>query len=100
MSQPSQWASSERSNGEVEGPDEASGRTQIERSAQGGSYAAGMAPRAHNFSQRQRRQAAGASRTPPTIVSRHGPELLTRQRSEQEPQSARRERQAYHYNPN
>src|SRR6266699_2468262 len=60
-----------RSNGEVEGPDDASGRTQVERSSPGAPDAAEQAPRAHNLLQRPRRQAAGASRHPRTIVRRH-----------------------------
>ena len=36
-----------RSNGEVDGPGEASGRTQVERSAAGAPEAAGRATRAH-----------------------------------------------------
>src|SRR5205823_6340957 len=46
MSQPSQWASSERSNGEVEGP----------------ATAAGQAPPAQAVFQRRRRQTTHASR--------------------------------------
>src|SRR5438045_6735775 len=44
------------SNGEVEGPDDH----------------AGQAPRAHTVPTRPRRQTDHASRTPPTIVRRHG----------------------------
>ena len=58
-------------NGEVEGPDDASGRTQVERSSPGAPDAAERAPRAHNLLQRPRRQAAGASRPPRTIVRSH-----------------------------
>src|SRR5690348_12127766 len=56
------------SNGEVEGPGEASGRTRVELSSSGAPYAAGRATRAHTVSKRPRRQADHASRTPPTIV--------------------------------
>src|SRR6266404_8069098 len=59
------------SNGEVEGPDDASGRTPVERSSPGVPDAAERAPRAHNLLQRPRRQAAGASRPPRTIVRSH-----------------------------
>ena len=73
-------------NGEVEGPDEASGRTQVERSSPGVPDAAERAPRAHNLLQRPRRQTDHASRTPRTIVRSHphrsplcacGPSLAT-----------------------
>ncbi len=43
------------SNGEVEGPDDASGRTQVERSSSGAPDAAGLEPRADNLPQRPRR---------------------------------------------
>src|SRR5439155_27207275 len=59
------------SNGKVEGPDDASGRTPVERSSPGVPDAAERAPRAHNLLQRPRRQAAGASRPPRTIVRSH-----------------------------
>src|SRR6266404_3970131 len=59
------------SNGEVEGPDDASGRTPVERSSPGVPDAAERAPRAHRLLQRPRRQAAGASRPPRTIVRSH-----------------------------
>ena len=55
-------------NGEVDGPADASGRTQVERSSPGGTDAAALAPRAHNLLQRPRRPTSGASRPPPTIV--------------------------------
>jgi hypothetical protein len=60
------------SNGEVEGPAEASGRTQVERSSSGATYAAGSATRAHTVFQRPRSQSDHASRTPPTMVRRAG----------------------------
>ena len=59
------------SNGEVEGPAEASGRAQVERSSSLAPGAAGQAPRAHNILQRPRRQSRSVSRTPPTIVRGH-----------------------------
>src|SRR5204862_6009366 len=55
-------------NGEVEGPADASGRTQVERSSPDAPDAAERAPRAHNLLQRPRRQVADASRPPRTIV--------------------------------
>src|SRR5204863_151134 len=59
------------SNGKVEGPADASGRTQVERSSSVVPDAAERAPRAHTLLQRPRRQAAGASRPPRTIVRSH-----------------------------
>ena len=59
------------SNGEVEGPDEASGRTQVERSSSVVLEAAGRAPRAHTVFRRPRRQTDHVSRTPRTIVRSH-----------------------------
>jgi hypothetical protein len=56
------------SNGEVEGPADASGRTQVERSSSVALEAAGRAPRAHTVFQRPRRQTDHASRTPRTCV--------------------------------
>ena len=58
-------------NGEVEGPAEASGRTQVERSRPGAPDAAERAPRAHNVLQRPRRHSDHASRPPRTIVRSH-----------------------------
>ena len=57
-------------NGEVEGPAEASGRAQVERSSLDASAAAGRATRAHTVFPRPRRLTTGASRPPPTIVRR------------------------------
>src|SRR5258708_33516247 len=57
-------------NGEVEGPDDASGRSEVDRSSSGGPDAAGLEPRADNLPQRPRRHYR-ASRPPPTIVRRH-----------------------------
>src|SRR5258708_14018527 len=56
-----------RSNGEVEGPDDASGRTHVERSSSGAPDAAGLEPRADNLPQSPRRHYR-LSRPPPTIV--------------------------------
>src|SRR5579864_7194484 len=50
-------------NGEVEGPDEASGRTQVERSSSGDLHSGRQAPRAHNVP-----SARGAKQEAP-----HGP---------------------------
>ena len=61
-----------------------SGRTQLERSFSGGSDAAEMAPRAHNISQRPRRQSDHASRPPPTIVRSHDPPPRNRLTREKE----------------
>jgi len=58
------------SNGEVEGPAEASGRTRVERSSWVGPQAARRATRAHTVLPRPRRQTRSASRPPPTIVRR------------------------------
>src|SRR5438094_640391 len=52
------------SNGEVEGPADASGRTPVERSSPGVPDAAERAPRARNLLQRPRRRAAGAQCLP------------------------------------
>ena len=58
-------------NGEVEGPDDASGRTQVERSSSGAPDAAERTPRAHNVLQRPRRQTDHVSRPPRTMVRSH-----------------------------
>ena len=65
-----------RSNGEVEGPDDASGRTEVERSSPGAPDAAGLEPRADNLSQRSRRHYR-VSRPPPTIVRAQSSALFT-----------------------
>src|SRR6266699_3490411 len=58
------------SNGEVEGPHDAAGRAQVERSSPVSARAAEHAPRAHTFFRRPRRTTTGVSRPPPTIVRR------------------------------
>src|SRR5947207_638265 len=60
-----------RSNGEVEGPADAAGRAQVERSSLVQARAADQAPRAHTVPRRPRRQTDHASRTPRTIVRSH-----------------------------
>ena len=57
------------SNGEVEGPDAASGRTRVERSSSGALSGRKGDAGAHSLP-RPRRQTRNASRTPPTIVRR------------------------------